>query len=79
LLEGLGLDQGVNYRSLAESPALCEGFQKLLELRDNADYGDIAESYMGIAKIFLEQLRQATKLRPVQARKASLSAKDAAG
>ena len=37
---------------MAESPAVCEGFQKLLELKENADYGDIAEGYMMIAKIF---------------------------
>lgn len=62
LLKHLGLDRGVNYAPLAESPDLKKGLAASLGLQDGADYTDIAEELMARCRSFMTEVQENSDL-----------------
>lgn len=76
LLEALHLhlDPKANYRELNQSPALCDAFCSFLGLGVEAQYKDVARSYVDIAETFLNAVRTNTPLRHRKGGRVSSSA-----
>jgi hypothetical protein len=76
LLNFLGLEIGVNYASLPESDALREGFAKLIGIKEDGDFCDIAERFIDISKDFLINVESRANLCKVKWGPVSLNPAD---
>jgi hypothetical protein len=76
LLKLLNLEVGVNYAPLPESDALREALAASVGLNQDADYCDIAETFLDIVDIFLTDVRRQPQISRVKWGAASLNPKD---
>ena len=73
LLRLLNLETGVTYASLPESDGLREGLALFIGLENDADYCDIAETFITIVGRFIEDVQKKTQLSRVRWGAASLT------
>lgn len=73
LLRLLNLETGVTYAPLAESDGLREGLALFIGLERDADYCDIAETFVTIVDRFIEDLQKKSQLSRVRWGAASLT------
>jgi len=73
LLKLLNLETGVTYAPLAESDGLREGLASFISLERDADYCDIAETFVTIVDRFIDDVQKKTQLSRVRWGAASLT------